>query len=325
MNPSPLSLRCTAQRPIRHAFTLVELLVVIAVVGILVGLLLPAVQSAREAARRMQCQNQLKQLGLAILHFESSENVFPASGWTQAGPGNPYGKFVGWRTVILPYLEQSNVRDLYRIDLNWWEGTNLAVASIPMKTLVCPSVPEVSPVIAAVAKPPRPALVFDPPLARSDYEAVQGIQPSAIGSPLYNATNRFSVMHRNSRNNFASITDGSSNTIMVSETAGRPTVFRRRVANPSLTNDQGIGWADSEGAYSLDGSSADGQREGCMPSQGCSVAMNVRNDNEPYSFHTGGSNFLFADGHVSLLSEQIELSVLAALCTKAAGEIQSEP
>lgn len=324
MNPNHLPPRATP-RCTRVAFTLVELLVVLAVIGILVGLLLPAVQTAREAARRMQCQNQLKQLGLATLHFESAERVFPASGWTQVGPGNPYGKYVGWRTVILPYLEQSNVRDLYRIDLNWWEGTNLAVASIPMKTFVCPSTPSIPSVTAAIAKSPRPALLFDPPLARADYEAVQGIQPSSIAIPIYNATNRFAVMHRNSRNNFASIVDGSSNTIMVAETAGRPTVFRRRAASTSATNDQGIGWADSEGAYSLDGSSVDGTREGCTPSQGCTAAMNVRNDNEPYSFHTGGASFLFADGHVSFLDQQIELSILAALCTRAAGEIQSEP
>ncbi len=316
---------CLTLRRNRLAFTLLELLVVMAVVGILVGFLLPAVQSARERSRRIQCQNQVKQLGLAILHFESTEKVFPASGWTQAGPGNPHGKFVGWRTVILPYLEQSNVRDLYRSDLNWWEGTNIAVASIPITTFVCPSTPSVPPVISAIAKSPRPAFTFDPPLARTDYEAIQGIQPSSIASPIYNATNRFSVMHRNSRNNIASITDGSSNTIMVAETAGRPTVFRRRVANTNLTNDQGIGWADSESAYSLDGSSSDGMREGCTPAQGCAVAMNARNDNEPYSFHPGGTNFLFADGHVSLLSQEIELSILSALCTRAAGEIQSEP
>lgn len=301
-----------------RGFSLIELLVVVAVIGIVIGLLLPALQSAREAARRMQCQNQLKQIGISILNFESTERVFPASGWTQVGPGNPYGKFVGWRTVILPYLEKTNVRELYRIDRNWWEGTNLAVASIPIQTFLCPSTPLLPPVSVAIAKPPRPALSFNPPLSRSDYEAVQGVQPSSIASPLYDATNRFSVMHRNSRNTFASITDGSSNTVMVAETAGRPTVFRRQVASVSFFNDQGIGWADSEGAYSLDGSSEDGTREGCTPALGCRVAMNARNDNEPFSFHPVGCNFLFADGHVVFLNREIELSVLATLCTRSA-------
>ncbi|XZE44621.1 DUF1559 domain-containing protein [Pirellulaceae bacterium SH467] len=308
----------------RQAVTLVELLVVIAVIGILVGLLVPAVQSAREAARRLQCQNNLKQVGLSVLAFESAERVFPASGWTQSGPGNPHGRFVGWRTIVLPYLEQSSVRELYRIDQNWWEGTNLAVASIPIPIWMCPSTPELSPVQFAIAKSPRPSLSLSLPLARADYEAVQGVQPSSIANPIYTSANRFSVMHRNSRNSFASITDGSSNTIMIAETAGRPFVFRRRLRNDSLLNDQGIGWADSEGAYSLDGANQDGTAEGCTPSLGCNVPMNARNDNEPYSFHPSGAHFLFADGHVAHLSNSMELSILAALCTRAAGEVTSD-
>jgi prepilin-type N-terminal cleavage/methylation domain-containing protein len=102
----------------RGGFTLVELLVVIAILGILIGLLLPAVQSARESARRASCQSNDRQLGLAVLNFESAHKVFPASGWTQTGPGNPYGTYMSWRTVILPQLEQTNVRNLYDMQPN---------------------------------------------------------------------------------------------------------------------------------------------------------------------------------------------------------------
>ncbi|AMV30712.1 hypothetical protein VN12_01255 [Pirellula sp. SH-Sr6A] len=308
----------------RRAVTLIELLVVITVIGVLLGILLPAVQSARESSRRLRCQNNLKQVGISILAFESAEQVFPASGWTQSGPGNPYGKFISWRTTILPYLEQSSVKELYRIDQNWWEGTNLAVASIPIPIWICPSTPELPPMQFAIAKPPRPSLSLSLPLGRTDYEAVQGVQPTSIGNPLYTSSNRFSVMHRNSRNAFAAITDGSSNTIMIAETAGRPVVFRRRQRDDSLRNDQGIGWADGEGAYSLDGAKSDGTLEGCTPALGCNVAMNARNDNEPYSFHASGAHFLFADGHVSHLSHLMELSILAALCTRAAGEVTGD-
>jgi prepilin-type N-terminal cleavage/methylation domain-containing protein/prepilin-type processing-associated H-X9-DG protein len=304
----------------KPAFTLVELLVVLAVVGILVGLLLPAVQGAREAQRRVQCQNNLRQIGLAIHNFESAHRVFPASGWTTKGPGNPYGKFVGWRTTILPYLEQSNVRELYDISQNWWEGTNLAVGSVPIPVMVCPSTPQQPSVLSAIVKSPRPVLNFATPLARTDYEAILGVQPASINPTLYDADNRFSVMHRNSTNRFADIHDGSQYTIMVLECAARPFVYRRGSPRKQFTNDQGIGWADSEGPFSLDGASADGNTEGCGPSNGCSFAMNRRNDNEPYSFHRDGVMVLFADAHVTFQSASTPLSTFAALCTRAAAD-----
>jgi prepilin-type N-terminal cleavage/methylation domain-containing protein/prepilin-type processing-associated H-X9-DG protein len=304
----------------RAAFTLVELLVVIAIIGILVGLLLPAVSAAREAARRAQCQSNQRQVGLAVLNFESAHRVFPASGWTQRGPGNPYGTYMSWRTVILPHLEQSNVRTLYDIQQHWWQGTNLAVASIPISIFLCPSTPTQEPVLQAIAKPPRPPLTFSLPLARTDYEAIQGIQPNSIDPIRYDANNRFSVMHRNSSNRHSSILDGTSQTMMVVEAAGRPSVYRAGYLRPTFSNDQGIGWIDSEGAFSLDGSSADGSREGCRPANGCAVAINARNDNEPYSFHAGGMHALFADGHVTFMNQSVSLNVMAALCTRAAAD-----
>lgn len=310
---------------IRRGFTLVELLVVIAIIAILVGLLLPAVQSAREAARRASCQNNLRQIGLALLNFEGINKVFPASGWTQAGPGNPAGKYVGWRPLTLPYIEQENLQKLYDFQLNWWEGTNATVAAVPVKTYQCPSVPTHPDVMSAVAKLPRPALTFANPVAPTDYEAIMGVQPSSInphpGSSLYTSANRYSVMYRNSTTRMADILDGTSTTIMVVECSARPLVYHLRVAEPALADDQGIGWADSEGPFSLDGASGDGWLEGCGLAAGCTAAMNKKNDNEPYSFHPGGGNFLFADAHVQFVQEAIDLPTMAALCTMSAGEV----
>ncbi len=307
----------------RSGFTLIELLVVIAIIAILVSLLLPAVQQARESARQIQCRSNMKQLGLALHGFHETNGSFPASGWTTVGPGNPAGKFVGWRPLILPYIEQENLRQLYDFEKNWWEGTNPTAAGVSVPVFQCPSTPSRSPLLSAIAKPPRPAMSFPVPLAATDYEAIMGVRPQSIDPTKYNFGNRFSIMHRNSEKKFRDITDGATNTIAIAECAGRPEVYRKRTANSSFSNDQGIGWADSEGPFSLDLSSRDGMQEGCTPSNGCTYPMNRRNDNEPYSFHHGGANFLFAGGRVQFISESVDYRVFAALCTAGGGEVIS--
>jgi prepilin-type processing-associated H-X9-DG protein len=122
-------------------------------------------------------------------------------------------------------------------------------------------------------------------------------------------------MSRDSAVTMAQVPDGTSNTIAVVECAARPLVYRLRVPQPALTNEQGICWADNEGAFSLDGATADGSAEGGP------FPMNKRNDNEPFSFHPGGGNVLFADGHVQFIQETIPLMTFAALCTRSAGEV----
>jgi prepilin-type processing-associated H-X9-DG protein len=100
-------------------------------------------------------------------------------------------------------------------------------------------------------------------------------------------------------------------------------VYRNASPRWELDNDQGVSWADSEGPFSLDGSSADGAAEGCGAAGECSYVMNKRNDNEPFSFHSVGGNFLFADAHVQFVQETVALPVFAALCTMSGGEVMS--
>ncbi len=122
-----------SQPIIRSAFTLVELLVVIAIIGVMVGLLLPAVQGAREAARRMSCQNNLKQMSLAAMNYESAYRVMPPR--RNLTDGNRRG----WGPSILPYIEQTALGGDYRFDRNFYAPENAANIAVPLPLFLCPS------------------------------------------------------------------------------------------------------------------------------------------------------------------------------------------
>jgi prepilin-type processing-associated H-X9-DG protein len=308
----------------RTGTTLVELLVVLTIIGALVGLLLPAVQAAREAARRLTCQNNMRQMGLAVHQFHDIFKYFPASGWTMRGPGNPSGKFVGWQVMLLPLLEQEAILVEYNRSLNWWEGENLRVGSINLPFYRCPSAPTDPSIDYAAPKPPRPAIWPERALASSDYAALMGVRAIIDPTRYTHSEITRAVMHRNSRVRFADILDGTSQSIVVTECTARPLVWRRRARVANAVNDQGYGWVDSESGFSLDGASPDGTLQGLGPIL-TPRGINATNENEPFSFHSSGCYFLFADSHVSFLSEETELSVVAALTTRAGGEVVVVP
>jgi prepilin-type N-terminal cleavage/methylation domain-containing protein/prepilin-type processing-associated H-X9-DG protein len=283
----------------RWGFTLVELLVVIAIIGVLIGLLMPAVQKVREAASRMSCTNNLKQIGLALHQYHDSRGYFPSS--STSGPGKRHS----WVPFILAYLEQENLRKRYNFDKNWFTPGNAKAVASQLKVFQCPSVPLQN----------RVDSTFTPNAACVDYNATKGVSPDLVLLGLVRPTDLRGVMVKNETTRITDITDGTSNTIMVAEDAGRPLLYNSGILVPGYTG--GGPWADEFGPFYINGSTAGGSiLAGPCP-------INCTNDKEIYSFHTGGANVQFADGSVQFIRSSISISTLAALVTRSGGETVS--
>jgi prepilin-type N-terminal cleavage/methylation domain-containing protein/prepilin-type processing-associated H-X9-DG protein len=302
----------------RHqGFTLIELLVVIAIIGVLIALLLPAVQKVREAANRASCQNNLKQIGLGMLNFESAQGGFPPSATTGATASAPYYPYQhSWSAALLPYIEQTASFNLYHYNRNWDDPVNRQAIQTYLKLFNCPTTPEQPRVDTTIAVAP----------AAGDYHAVNAIKgfvcSACFGIPYHTSDSKdlpwlVGAMQRDQLTPIARITDGTSNTILVAEDAGRPTWYNADrevfVPMPAPPNGQ-AGWADPNGAFSIDGSERNGQVPG-------PCALNCSNNSEVYAFHPTGANVVFADGSVHFLQSSLDLCVLAALVTRAGGEL----
>ncbi len=291
----------------RFGFTLIELLVVIAIIAILIGLLLPAVQKVREAAARMSCQNNLKQFGLALHNYAGTNNdKLPASRITVGGDA----KFRSWTPVALAYVEQDNVGRLWNQNIKWNTGTNLTTSQNTFKLFKCPSAPDA-----------RTQGAFGP-LGPGDYGSVNAIRrrfytANGMTMPLAGSAAGDELLGALSKVNdtpILAITDGTSNTIMIAEDAGRPNLYRRGMSTGLITAD-GHGWADPDCGFSIDGVQAD------LITTGGTCIMNCTNDSEFYAFHTGGVNVCLADGSVRFVRDSIAPATLAAIVTRDAGEV----
>ncbi len=297
-----------------RAFTLIELLVVIAIIGVLIALLLPAVQKVRAAANRMSCANHLKQIGLALHHFEDVRGCFPPG--QVAGPYPPAGVTAsvnhGFWPFLLPYLEQDALYRLYHWEVAWNDPLNVPAITTQLKFLQCPSTPEANRVANPNYAPENVGACID-------YAPLGDVASALVGKALIKPADSYlGVLSRNYMTKIAEISDGTSNTILVGECAGRPQVWQ---GNEILANATAAGgpWASyGNRLVVVEGSSPDGK----MPLGPC--AMNCTNFfNGIYSFHATGSNFLFADGSTRYLSSSLSLAVLAALVTRAGGEVVS--
>ncbi len=309
--------RPRAQKP---GFTLVELLVVIAIIGVLVALLLPAVQAAREAGRRISCQNNLRQLGIALHNYHDALGVFPPHRMT-----NPLR---GWVTLLLPQIEQGNLHGIYRFDQNWNHALNQPAINTPLKVLVCPSTPG--------GNSRRDVLSATITGAVADYATPNNMPNCAyVANGLPQPADQTGIIHGLIGVRLAEVTDGTTQTMFALEDAGRPLHYlrggrlgpsdRNYPAAPTCGNNDVVGgrvngaaWADPAGGIPIHTFTPDG-----LDCPG-SCAINCTNSNEAFAFHPTGLNTAFADGSVRFLQQNMKLEVVFALVTKAGGETISE-
>ena len=327
----------------RIGFTLVELLVVIAIIGILVGLLLPAVQAAREAARRMQCSNNLKQIGLAFHNYESTHKAFPAA-WYIHLPAPPYNIQSGL-VGLLPYLEQPALYARYNSSISPMnEGgpigvANVAVISTPLPMFACPSAPGgnaeriYNGAIPAGALPGLAASTWR--AAPSDYSFTTGVR-GAFANIAYSGNaggSRHGALQpvdptSGPRSTIGSITDGTSNTFLMGERtggfkiyAGRTELVAPAAVLTALGQTNGGGWGDPlVGENWLQGA-VRGATTYPIPEGGCAINCTNLRGSGFHSFHTGGAQFVNGDGSVHFNSESIDAFIFAARITSAKGEV----
>jgi prepilin-type N-terminal cleavage/methylation domain-containing protein len=348
----PLSHTQAGSRRRSAGFTLVELLVVIAIIAVLIGLLLPAVQSAREAARRTQCFNNMKQLGLAYHVHESALSGFPT--WVQQfsaaeaaarnfsplfqAPGTDTKRGFGANGRVLPYIEQKNLSDLFdvtrplvdprNLPVPW--GTLPATARDNIATFICPSVPAARRNYGEYLAPIGAPAQYD--LPRGDYVPVRGLHSSLrqcvgltgnsddgmLGSADAEAETKRLVK-------IGEVSDGLSQTLMLVEIAGkqerwmrgRPVPANVRPDAPYFLNSY---WGDWNCARRLRGYSGANMLN--PEEQGCST-INILNQDGIYSFHPGGAVALRGDGSVFFLTESAAAPVIVGLSTRSGGEVVS--
>jgi len=374
-------MRAVPSAPVkRSGFTLIELLVVIAIIAVLVSLLMPAVQMAREAARRTQCSNNMKQIGLALHNFHDTRGFLPSIARCGAGVEdlNPGMQNIWYEyrhtpvsIYLLPYLEQTNIYNQYNLHVGGTDNanpgtaggpTNSQLANRPLSVFLCPSMPSpINPYYPSyssyawsrgsydIHSPSQPSDIISSKSSPSyTYSHSDGVFVTAWDSGFNQAMADMLIARHTAdptwynsesdcRQHFQDITDGLTNTIAAGESHHNLKGFSTSMVNkspvsPPVPSSGLTSWAADDGDYFSEGTMNVKMNTTSGPYYTRSMVGNVDalRDcvfNSPmYSFrssHTGGANFLFCDGSVKFLSQNIDMGLYKALGSRSGGEITS--
>jgi prepilin-type processing-associated H-X9-DG protein len=326
------------------------MLVVVAIIGVLAAMVLPAVQSTREAARRANCQNNLRQLGLAFQQHHDAFRGFPALVTDQNITTDPADTTVnvsttlparGWAIDILAFLEQEPIRKAYNLATDFDDNTttvngstNLTVSQNVLKIFQCPSSPSLNRTVGLWSSA-TPAASLGVTGGATDYfphRLVGPITMTGTGSSTTTTTtygNGTPALQVNKQRSMAAMLDGTSQTVLLNEVAMRPTLYIngiRQNNGTTVTNVDAPAWAPWAGfpmtnLYAYEATGTTVMTTTTSATAGCGV--NCNNNAGIYAFHPGGANALFVDGSVHFLSKTTAPTVIVSLATRDGSEIVS--